>query len=72
MYVRSCRGFCWRVAVPGAAPRAPRNQGGAPAVNAARLVAADSEQGNWMSYGRTYDEQRFSPLQQINAGNVGH
>ncbi len=41
------------------------------AVDAARLEKADSEPGNWMSYGRTYDEQRFSPLTQINAGNVG-
>ncbi|HEV7716365.1 MAG TPA: PQQ-dependent dehydrogenase, methanol/ethanol family, partial [Steroidobacteraceae bacterium] len=24
----------------------------------------------WMSYGRTYDEQRFSPLKKINADNV--
>ena len=34
-------------------------------LNAARLVAADSEPGQWMSHGRTYDEQRFSPLDQI-------
>jgi quinohemoprotein ethanol dehydrogenase len=40
------------------------------AVDAARLIAADGEPGNWMSYGRTYDEQRFSPLRQINADNV--
>ena len=40
------------------------------AVDAARLVAADAEPGNWMSPGRTYDEQHFSPLQKINAGNV--
>src|SRR5690242_16105440 len=26
-------------------------------VNEARLVHADSEPGNWMAYGRTYDEQ---------------
>jgi len=41
------------------------------AVDAARIIAADSEPGSWMSYGRTYDEQRFSPLKQINADNVG-
>lgn len=40
------------------------------AVDAARLAAADTEPGNWMSYGRTYDEQRFSPLKQITADNV--
>jgi len=40
------------------------------AVDAARLAAADAEPGNWMSYGRTYDEQRFSPLKLITADNV--
>jgi quinohemoprotein ethanol dehydrogenase len=40
-------------------------------VDAVRLVHADNEPGNWMSYGRTYDEQRFSPLKQINDQNVG-
>jgi quinohemoprotein ethanol dehydrogenase len=40
------------------------------AVNAARLVAADAEPGQWMSHGRTYDEQRFSPLDQIRKDNV--
>jgi alcohol dehydrogenase (cytochrome c)/quinohemoprotein ethanol dehydrogenase len=41
------------------------------AVDAARIMAADSEPGAWMSYGRTYDEQRFSPLKQISADNIG-
>ena len=36
-----------------------------------RLLNANSEPGNWMSWGRTYDEQRFSPLDQINEGNLG-
>ncbi len=40
-------------------------------VNAARLIAADSEPGSWMSHGRTYDEQRFSPLNEIDKHNVG-
>tara|TARA_R110002110_G_C13469795_1_gene720093 strand:- start:1259 stop:3421 length:2163 start_codon:yes stop_codon:yes gene_type:complete len=40
------------------------------AVNARRLMAADSEPGSWMSYGRTYSEQRFSPLEQINTDSV--
>ena len=39
-------------------------------VDGARIAAADREPGNWMSYGRTYDEQRFSPLDKINAGNA--
>ncbi|MGH9702207.1 MAG: PQQ-binding-like beta-propeller repeat protein, partial [Candidatus Acidiferrales bacterium] len=39
-------------------------------VNAARIENADQEPGNWMSYGRTYNEQRFSPLKQINDQNI--
>jgi len=42
----------------------------AAAVNTARLVAADNEPGNWMSNGRDYGEQRFSPLDQITTENV--
>jgi quinohemoprotein ethanol dehydrogenase len=42
-----------------------------PEVNAARLVAADHDADNWLTHGRTYDEQRFSPLKQITAANVG-
>src|SRR5690606_10944900 len=30
----------------------------------------DKEPGQWMSYSRTYDEQRFSPLNQINTESV--
>ena len=40
-------------------------------VNGARIAAADSEPGNWLSHGRSYDEQRYSPLDEINDGNVG-
>jgi alcohol dehydrogenase (cytochrome c)/quinohemoprotein ethanol dehydrogenase len=40
------------------------------AVDAARLVAANDDEANWLSYGRTYDEQRFSPLKKISAENV--
>ena len=40
-------------------------------VDGARIIAADKEPGNWMSYGRTYDEQRFSPLDKISEANVG-
>jgi quinohemoprotein ethanol dehydrogenase len=39
-------------------------------VDAARLLGAGGEGDNWLTYGRTYDEHRFSPLQQINAANV--
>jgi len=43
---------------------------GAANVDAARLLNADREPGQWLSVGRTYDEQRYSPLTQINADNV--
>ena len=39
-------------------------------VDQAALVAAEANRGDWMSYGRTYKEQRYSPLDQINADNV--
>lgn len=59
-------------AVSGAeVPKATATAAGAAAVTATRLAAADREPGSWMTYGRTYDEQRFSPLQQITADNVG-
>lgn len=38
-------------------------------IDGARIIKADG--GEWLSYGRTYDEQRFSPLDQINPGNIG-
>jgi quinohemoprotein ethanol dehydrogenase len=40
------------------------------AVDAARLLSAAADGANWMTHGRTYDEQRFSPLDAINAANV--
>jgi quinohemoprotein ethanol dehydrogenase len=39
-------------------------------VNGARIANADAEPGNWLSYGRTYSEQRFSPLNRINDKNA--
>jgi alcohol dehydrogenase (cytochrome c) len=33
-------------------------------------INADADIDNWRLHGRTYDNQRFSPLTQINAGNV--
>jgi alcohol dehydrogenase (cytochrome c)/quinohemoprotein ethanol dehydrogenase len=34
------------------------------------MIAAPPKE-EWLSYGRDYSEQRFSPLDQVNAGNVG-
>ena len=34
-------------------------------------IAASEQDGEWRAYGRSYSEQRFSPLKQINDTNVG-
>src|SRR3954470_10011020 len=39
-------------------------------VDAARMINAERDAANWLSYGRTYSEQRFSPLAKINADNA--
>jgi len=44
---------------------------GARPVSDARLLAAAEEPQNWLMHGRTYKEQRFSPLDAINAANAG-
>ena len=73
--------FYWREAPepePDVAPPAPE-EAPAPAVpeptvgliDDARIVNADSEPGNWLAHGRTFEEQRFSPLADINRENVG-
>lgn len=41
-------------------------------VDAQRMAAAVKNGADWPSYGRTYSEQRFSPLDKINTGNVGN
>ncbi|MGH6966823.1 MAG: PQQ-dependent dehydrogenase, methanol/ethanol family [Phenylobacterium sp.] len=38
-------------------------------VDGSRIEQAKA--GEWLTYGRTYDEQRFSPLKQINAQTIG-
>jgi quinohemoprotein ethanol dehydrogenase len=42
----------------------------AAAVTPQRMENADQDAGQWMSYGRTWSEQRFSPLKQIDDRNV--
>jgi quinohemoprotein ethanol dehydrogenase len=60
-----------QIAAAPAAPKPSAHPMGAAAVDSARQLAADSEPGTWMSAGRTYSEQRFSPLTGINKANVG-
>ena len=35
-----------------------------------RIINADNEPNVWLSYGRNYEEQRFSPLTQINKNTI--
>ncbi len=39
-------------------------------VQAAQAADANADKGDWPVYGHSYDNQRFSPLTQINVGNV--
>jgi quinohemoprotein ethanol dehydrogenase len=39
-------------------------------VTQARLANAENEAGQWLSVGRTWDEQRYSPLIQVTPANV--
>ncbi|MBP7704551.1 MAG: PQQ-dependent dehydrogenase, methanol/ethanol family [Caulobacter sp.] len=44
--------------------------GGTADIDGKRIAAADSNPGEWTTHGRTYGEQRFSPLEKINASTV--
>ena len=58
-----CAGLCFHAAAATAIGN----------VNAKRLIAAEAsanDAGNWLSTGRTYSEQRFSPLEKITDKNV--
>ena len=48
----------------------PASSGVVADVNTNRVLSADSEPQNWLVHGRTYDEQRYSPLTQINERNI--
>ncbi|HVT37436.1 MAG TPA: hypothetical protein VHE78_00170, partial [Gemmatimonadaceae bacterium] len=39
-------------------------------VDDATLRLADADTANWLTYGRTYSEQRHSPLRQVNDSSV--
>ena len=45
--------------------------GGSKTIDDAALKDADKDSGNWLMYGRTYDDHRYSPLKQISEDNVG-
>jgi quinohemoprotein ethanol dehydrogenase len=51
----------------GDAPASPAASG---SIDGARIIEADATPGEWLSHGRTYGEQRFSPLAKIDQDNV--
>jgi quinohemoprotein ethanol dehydrogenase len=63
-------GSATRTAQPSAPSGSAQSPPSLAAVDSKRLLDANHDAGNWLSYGRTYDEKRFSPLKQINAQNV--
>jgi len=44
--------------------------GGAGIIDDNRLLEAQGDSSNWLSHGRDYSNQRYSPLKQINKSNV--
>ncbi len=58
------------IAAPAADPMATAIRSSTASVNGERIGNADAEPGNWLAHGRTYDEQRFSPLTNITTENA--
>ena len=79
MVIHSCRlglgallaitfsGLAWSPPSQGAAAAGPARPAN---VNAQRLLHAAAEPSQWMTYGGTYEEQRYSRLKLIDRGNV--
>ncbi len=51
-------------------PAAERIRQAVAGVNGERIIGADDEPGNWLSYGRNYQEERYSPLHEVNTGTI--
>ena len=56
-------------AEPAVSGRAEAIRTSTASIDGARIVKAEA--GNWLSNGRTYDEQRHSPLNAINTETIG-
>jgi quinohemoprotein ethanol dehydrogenase len=74
------QGLLWLALLASAcsvAPERKSNDGGAASTDAQaagvddKLLNDDQNGDNWASYGRTFNEGHFSPLADINKGNVG-
>ena len=75
MYIRLFRIVCTTIlicciAVPSAVPQSRIRTPISGKINDAQIVHADDQPANWLTHGRTYSEQRFSPLNQINDHNA--
>jgi PQQ-dependent dehydrogenase (methanol/ethanol family) len=57
-------------AAPAAMELAGAIQTATATIDGSRIRNADAEPGNWLAHGRTYDEQRHSPLTDITADNA--
>jgi quinohemoprotein ethanol dehydrogenase len=63
-------GACGTTAYRSATAPAETPAAAASGIDHARMVNADAQPGQWASYSRTWDEQRYSPLDQINDGTA--
>ena len=68
--LNGCSGGDPEPAPPPPPPAAPGDTVRTAAVDGRRIMATDAEPHNWLSHGRDYAEQRYSPLALINDGNV--
>ena len=62
--------LCALLALPAMAQDSGRRAEAAYGIDQNALIGAAGRPGDWLSYGRTYKEQRFSPLDQINEENI--
>ena len=71
-WLAACAGSGRDASAPGDANTAQRDRIRAStlAIDDARLRDAGADVGDWLTHGRTYAEQRHSPLAQIHDGNV--
>ena len=60
---------CTQESAPEAQPKAGGSEASGTVVDDAAM-ADESAGENWLAFGRTYSEQRFSPLDQVNDSNV--
>ena len=68
--IATCAALCALLAGPALQAQQQRRAEATYEIDQPALIGAEGRTGDWLTYGRTYKEQRFSPLDQINADNV--